>query len=72
MKPVIRLLAIFAIIFLVVNYAFKIMGWFAGTSNKPSKTVDQNRNVHINTDNPPKVTSNKGEYIDYEDVTDIE
>ncbi len=72
MKPVIRLLAIFAIIFLLVNYAFKIMSWFAGSSNKTNKPVDQNRNVHININQQPKVGSNKGDYIDYEEVTDIE
>jgi len=72
MKSVVRLLAIFAIIFIVVNYAFKIMGWFTGASNKAGKTVDQNRNVQINVEKPPQVSSKKGDYIDYEDVTDEE
>jgi len=69
MKPVLRLLAIFAIIFIVVNYVFKIFGWFSNISNKPNKTVDHNREI-LNVDKQPKVGSSKGEYIDYEDVTD--
>jgi len=69
MKPVLRLLAIFAIIFFAVNYLFKIFGWFSSASNKPSKTVDHNREV-LNVEKQPKVSSSKGEYIDYEDVTD--
>jgi len=69
MKSVIRLLAIFAIIFFAVNYIFKIFGWFSNVSNKPNKTVDHNREI-LNAEKQSKVGSKKGEYIDYEDVTD--
>jgi len=72
MSGIIRILAIYALIFIVVNYAFKILRRFTGTSNKPGKTVDENRNVQINIEKQPRVGSNKGDYIDYEDVTDAE
>jgi len=70
MKPVIRLLAIFAIIFIVVNYVFKIFGVLGKATGVSNKPVDENRNVNISFEDDPKIGSNKGDYIDYEEVKD--
>lgn len=72
MKGLINIIAFFAIIFLLINFVFKKIRRFAEFFDSSGNTVDQNRKVHINIDNQPKVGTNKGEYIDYEDVADIE
>jgi len=67
---IIRVLAIFAICFIVFNFIFKVLFSLFNASNSGNfkKTGAKKTNINITRDSQATNKSKTGEYIDFEEV----